>query len=154
MPPPSKGKKPRASSPPSALSSGADPLNGVPPLDWTPLDGSTDAEQLDKLSRLFSAELSAGSTSVMTKGRKREDVRLVGRDKLGGLVAGIEGEAVKIEGDGVKMEDGHVNGINEASKQGMPGKGKDKASAAEEWKVWDREVWYLPETGEIFLDYE
>ena len=22
------------------------------------------------------------------------------------------------------------------------------------WKVWDRECWYIPETGEIFMDYE
>ncbi len=22
------------------------------------------------------------------------------------------------------------------------------------WKIWDRECWYIPETGEIFTDYE
>lgn len=49
-----------------------------------------------------------------------------------------------------------ANGVSAASNGQANGEaaGQVPGSGDEQWRVWDRECFYIHETGEIFTDYE
>ncbi|WWD21446.1 hypothetical protein CI109_105931 [Kwoniella shandongensis] len=107
-----------------------------------PPDGKDDEEQLDKLLSVFRGDFGGG---IVAKG---------GRKSMGGRTAQTVGpltatatSTVNVNGDG---ENGtaeplvNVNG-DAKTENGVP---------IVAWRIHDRECWYLPETGEIFTDYE
>lgn len=76
------------------------------------------------------------------KGRVREHVRVVNGQKLYEVLGEVP-----------------VVPIGEGGKKGKKGdevveSGKGRKGEGEEWRVWDRECFYVKETGEIFTDYE
>lgn len=127
--PSGKGKKPRASSPVApTTSSTADSAAAAAAaaLDWVPLDGATDAEQLDKLSALFAPHSAGGvqTHSIMTKARKREDVRLVDAAQLAAFVQMKDGSQLGAPSAPDTVLDGASTGAK--GKGGSKGKGQGK----------------------------
>lgn len=115
-----------------ASSSTSDPLQTQAPTPLTheqlqqfiPPDGKDDAEQLEKLLAVFRGEFTNGHTTVVGK---------------------------KSKGKAVAPSSTMVNGES-------PQDGEPSATVQEEpavaWRIHDRDCWYIPETGEIFTDYE
>ncbi|OWZ33000.1 hypothetical protein J007_05493 [Cryptococcus neoformans] len=113
-------------------SSISDPLQTQAPTPLTheqlqqfiPPDGKDDAEQLEKLLAVFRGEFTNGQTTVVGK---------------------------KSKGKAVAPSSSIVNGES-------PQDGEPSATVQEEpavaWRIHDRDCWYIPETGEIFTDYE
>ncbi|OCF37381.1 hypothetical protein I316_00502 [Kwoniella heveanensis BCC8398] len=97
-----------------------------------PAEGKDDDEQLDKLLSIFRGEIAGiSSSSSTTGGSKGKKASLKNGAKTNG----------HLESEGAN---GHAGGEN----------GQPSAAAAVNWKLQDKECWYLPETGEIFTDYE
>lgn len=91
---------------------------------------------------------------------------------MGGIAGVISGQ--ELQGIAQGVVNGHSNGNgageaeNLASLQGagengdveMNGQAEGDVIAAAaavapiNWRIWDRECWFIPETGEIFTDYE
>jgi hypothetical protein len=95
-------------------------------------DGKDDEEQLDKLLYVFREDQANGTATaaVTGKGKKAGLVKVMGQADMNGLMG--------------KVANGHGHEHGEAQ----------EAQAGTTWKVWDRECFYIPETGEIFTDYE
>jgi hypothetical protein len=91
---------------------------------WIPPDGKDDEEQLDKLLFVFREDTTNGAAAPVVKGRKSGVTKMVGPADLNGLIEKPNGE------------------VDEQGQVGTT------------WRVWDRECFYIPETGEIFTDYE
>ncbi|WWC59314.1 uncharacterized protein I303_101865 [Kwoniella dejecticola CBS 10117] len=115
---------------PSTSANAGDPSSSSSGPSETPLpnDGKDDEEQLDKLLSVFRGEMhgvSKDNNASSTGGKGKK-----AQSKLTNGKHPNEGD-VSINGD-------QPNGI------------ENKAI----WKSTDKECWYLPETGEIFTDYE
>jgi len=97
------------------------------------------------LSRVFEEGFTNG---VVTKGKK------VGTWIVNGGVNifPVDGE----NGNGVKDEEVKEEDVNveEATANGSGGMLPPPIPPSESWKITDREVYYIPETGEIFTEYE
>lgn len=89
-----------------------------------PPDGKDDAEQLEKLLAVFRGEFTNGQTTVVGK---------------------------KSKGKAVVPNSNMVNG--ESPQDGEPSATVQEDPAVA-WRIHDRDCWYIPETGEIFTDYE
>lgn len=143
--PPPKSKKSKAE--PLAESEDGATAGGA----WVPPDGDNDEDQLQALSRVFEDGFVNGS---MGKGKKAGTWIVNGSVNFGPAVGAVSGE-VKQEDvqEGLKQngEGSHpqTNGTGEMLPPPAPG-----AVPTESWKITDREVFYIPETGEIFTDYE
>lgn len=139
--PPPKSKKSKTEPAPSeSEDSGA----------WVPPDRDNDEDQLQALSRVFEDGFANGA---LGKGKKAGTWIVNGTVNWG---TGSEDEAnVKQEvKEEVNDQNGegshsHTNGTGEMLPPPVPG-----PSSTESWKITDREVYYIPETGEIFTDYE
>ncbi|WVF69958.1 hypothetical protein IAT40_004743 [Kwoniella sp. CBS 6097] len=98
-----------------------------------PAEGKDDDEQLDKLLSVFRGEVAGVSSShgpvPGAKGKKASAKALAN-----GIKANGHGDAEKVNGHG--GENGH------------------QTTTTVNWKLQDKECWYMPETGEIFTDYE
>jgi bromodomain adjacent to zinc finger domain protein 1A len=115
---------------------------------WIPPDADNDHDQLRLLSRVFEDGFTNGSVS---KGKKAGTWIVNGSVNL---QDGVQEEvAVKNEeestnsapnGEDVKVE---WAGGGEMLPPPIP-------VSTESWKITDREVYYVPESGEIFTDYE
>jgi len=129
---------------------------------WTAPDADNDHDQLALLSRVFEGGFVTGKGQSVSKGKKAGTIIVNGpvnwsgddgaeeeeafngpsipssEVKVEGLGHGLNGEAVKVEGEG----------------EMPPPPAPAPAVHAESWKITDREVYYIPETGEIFTDYE
>ncbi|ORY30989.1 hypothetical protein BCR39DRAFT_100098 [Naematelia encephala] len=91
-----------------------------------PQDGKDDEEQLDRLLSVVRGEM--GGVAAIQRGGKR---------------AGHHRQSLTANG-ALPTPYGDGTGVNGAAN------GEKNAT----WKIWDRECFYLPETGEIFTDYE
>lgn len=100
-------------------------------------EGDNDEEQIDRLITILHGEYSAGPGVGKGKGKG-------GANKLLGTVSTAELQKVVAP----KMN-GHAEGNGDAN--GTEDAAGDNAPA---WRIWDRECFYIPETGEIFTDYE
>jgi hypothetical protein len=115
---------------------------------WVPPDMDNDADQLKLLSRVFEEGFTTGSVG---KGKKagtwivNGSVNIYDPDQPDGGKAIKEEDAIKAEED---FGNGSVNG------NGTGGEMLPPPVPTESWKITDREVFYIPETGEIFTDYE
>ncbi|WVQ97999.1 hypothetical protein IAU59_005119 [Kwoniella sp. CBS 9459] len=100
-----------------------------------PADGKDDDEQLDKLLSIFRGEVAGVSSSPTTNTSKGK------KASAKALTSSLP--------NGVK-----ANGHMEA--EGANGHATERTSgqATVNWKLQDKECWYMPETGEIFTDYE
>lgn len=115
-----------------ASSSTSDPSQTQAPAQLTheqlqqfmPPDGKDDAEQLEKLLAVFRGEFTNGQTTVV--GKKSKGKAVVPNSNM------VNGES---------PQDGEPSAIVQ----------EDPAVA---WRIHDRDCWYIPETGEIFTDYE
>lgn len=145
-PPPPKSKKSKSETAPEATSQ---------TQDWIPPDAENDDGQLKVLSSVFDDGFANGSVG---KGKKAGIWIVNGSVNLPGSNVKQEGsEIVKEEN---KNEDYKTNG--EANHKGINGNGEmlpppapaPVAPSSESWKITDREVYYIAETGEIFTDYE
>lgn len=117
-----------------AASSPAGPssANGISEPAALPADGNNDEEQMDKLISAFKGDFPGvmGTAAVKLKKGKRES-----------LAAGSNGaKANGHDGDGAGVAGPSSNGVSNPEPIS--------------WKSWDRECFYIPETGEIFTDYE
>lgn len=161
-----------ASSPPNGATPGEDGLN-VP----VPPDAETDEEQMEMLTAVFKGEFEGASGHVGQGKGKKAGTRLINptsglpngtAPKMNGSTGVISGQElqgiVQSAVNGIKGEDepANLNGTEEkpAGEEGdvnMDGhgqQGEEAAVAQVKWRIWDRECWYIPETGEIFTDYE
>ncbi|WWC86969.1 uncharacterized protein L201_001850 [Kwoniella dendrophila CBS 6074] len=96
-----------------------------------PKDGKDDEEQLDKLLSIFRGEM----TGVQLPNAKNDN---------NGTSTKSKKNQNKIP-NGIDLNGDHqqINGISSGTEQSKP-----------LWKSNDKECWYMPETGEIFTDYE
>lgn len=134
-PPPTKGKKSKDQSQEPVLAEGSTSA-------WVPPDADNDEQQLKLLSRVFDEATSAGRS------------KKAGTWILNGSLDGIkdeQGQAQNGESSNSHAHT-HTNGNSNGSAHGemLP----PPIPSSESWKVTDREVFYIPETGEIFTDYE
>lgn len=114
---------------------------------WVPPDCEDDKDQLRLLSRVFEEGFTRGA---VTKGKKAGTWIVNGGVNIHPPPSESEnGEGVKPEGvdEDVKMEESIANGTGGMLPPPPP-------VASESWKITDREVYYIPETGEIFTEYE
>jgi len=154
-PPPSlpavngKGKKPR----PSKADKDLESEIGEGDKTWSPPDADNDHDQLRLLSRVFQDGFANGSVA---KGKKAGTWIVNGSVNLQEDGNGDRDKAVKKEedstnsngtGEGVKVEAVPTSAGGEMLPPPIPG-------STESWKITDREVYYIPESGEIFTDYE
>jgi len=111
---------------------------------WVPPDCEDDKDQLRLLSRVFEEGFTRGA---VTKGKKAGTWIVNGGVNI--HPPSSEDGQVKEEGEGedVKMEEAIGNGTGGMLPPPPP-------VASESWKITDREVYYIPETGEIFTEYE
>jgi hypothetical protein len=143
---------------------------------WVAPDADNDHDQLRLLSRVFEDGFTKGLGQAVIKGKKAGTVIVNGPlnwEAQGSEVAGESGgrgqergteegvkkdeeeeeEAFNTNGLGHKMENG--NGSGHAKGEMLPPAIPLTTPAhAESWKITDMEVYYIPETGEIFTDYE
>ncbi|WVR04567.1 hypothetical protein IAU60_001574 [Kwoniella sp. DSM 27419] len=94
-----------------------------------PPDGKDDEEQLDRLLAVFKGQM-AGVSHGTGKGKRAA--------KASAAALPANGRA---NGPDAESSNGVVNGHVE----------QEQPAA---WRAQDRECWYMPETGEIFMDYE
>lgn len=82
------------------------------------------------------------------KGRIREHLRVVKGHQLTDVLGAEEANEASTSGDKKKGKAVNVivNGTGYEAPEGSAG--------GEEWRIWDRECFYVEETGEIFTDYE
>ena len=154
-PPPSlpavngKGKKSR----PSKAEKDLESEIGEGDKTWSPPDADNDHDQLRLLSRVFQDGFANGS---VVKGKKAGTWIVNGSVNLQEDGDGDGQKAVKKEeestnsngtGEGVKVEAVPALAGGEMLPPPPPG-------STESWKITDREVYYIPESGEIFTDYE
>jgi len=113
---------------------------------WVPPDCEDDKDQLRLLSRVFEEGFTRGA---VTKGKKAGTWIVNGGVNIHPPPSESEDGHVKEEGEGedVKMEEAIGNGTGGMLPPPPP-------VASESWKITDREVYYIPETGEIFTEYE
>ena len=113
---------------------------------WVPPDCEDDHDQLRLLSRVFEAGFTNGA---VTKGKKAGTWIVNGSVNIHPQTS--ESENGDRNGDGIKeevdTEEAMANGAGEMLPPPAP-------VASESWKITDREVYYIPETGEIFTEYE
>lgn len=143
-PPPPKSKKSKAnqeSEPQPTEGSGSG--NGS----WVPPDADNDEDQVKLLASVFDDGFANGTVG---KGKKAGTWIVNGSVNLPG--SAIKSENGEQKGEGSKRNgnghgNGHGNGNGEMAPPPIP-------ESSESWKITDREVYYIPETGEIFTDYE
>ncbi|KAK8847357.1 hypothetical protein IAR55_005214 [Kwoniella newhampshirensis] len=105
-----------------------------------PPDGKDDEEQLEKLLSVFRGEFGGGV--VAGPGGARGGRKSIAGKPTGPVTATMT-SAVTVNGEnGMETQNGNGDAKGE---NGGP---------AVAWRIHDRECWYLPETGEIFTDYE
>ena len=135
-PPPPKSKKSKAQpepEPPQDANGGGS---------WVPPDADNDEDQLRLLSSVFDDGFANGTVG---KGKKAGTFIVNGSINLPGSIKAEEDEQKNGEGS---KSNGNGNGHGEMAPPPIP------AESSESWKITDREVYYIPETGEIFTDYE
>lgn len=112
---------------------------------WVPPDCEDDKDQLRLLSRVFEEGFTRGA---VTKGKKAGTWIVNGGVNINSPPNSENGDVKeeRLEGD-VKMEEAIGNGTGGMLPPPPP-------VASESWKITDREVYYIPETGEIFTEYE
>ncbi|WRT64827.1 uncharacterized protein IL334_001763 [Kwoniella shivajii] len=126
------------------------PSSSVPTIDdlanLAPHDGKDDEEQLDKLLAVFRSDRDeqiegsgSGSGSGVGKNKKSHP-RIIAN-----LPNGIKHSQLHVNGNGDQITNGNGNGNANSS---------EESEAKITWKITDKECWYMPETGEIFTDYE
>lgn len=119
---------PSPSNPPVKLkgkaTSGAATATDVVDAEWAPPDSTNEEEQFQRLAAIFKPGVTTGT---IAKGKRPGQW--------------IASGSLNLPGVGGKEENGHVE---EMAPPGIP----------ESWKITDREVFFIPETGEIFTDYE
>ena len=146
-PPPPKSKKSKASAA-SNQDLEAQPTEGGG--SWVPPDADNDEDQLKLLASVFDDGFANGTVG---KGKKagiwivNGTVNLPGSVKLEEGEQKGEGSKSKSNGNGNGNGHGNGNGNGEMAPPPIP-------ESSESWKITDREVYYIPETGEIFTDYE
>jgi hypothetical protein len=128
---------------------------GVP----VPPDASTDDEQMEILQSIFKGQYEGASGHVGQGKGKKAGTRLIAHKGANGVANGdkevISGSALNgiveevVNGDKPAEEASHADADGDVEMNGTGGK-----SVPVSWRIWDRECWYIPETGEVFTDYE
>jgi len=108
---------------------------------WVPPDCEDDRDQLRLLSRVFEEGFTRGAVS---KGKKAGTWIVNGGVNIHPPPNSENGD---VKEEDVKMEESIGNGTGGMLPPPPP-------VASESWKITDREVYYIPETGEIFTEYE
>lgn len=126
-----------------------DQLESGPPV---PLDADNDEEQMELLQKVFRGEFEGAQGNVGPGKGKKAGTKLLNPLPLSANAINGALEAVAQQSNGVNG----VNGPIETLAEGMQN-GEQHVNGVEKpvhWRIWDRECFYLPETGEIFTDYE
>lgn len=143
---------------------------------WVAPDADNDNDQLRLLSRVFEDGFTKGLGQAVIKGKKAGTVIVNGplnwegsepEGRGGGQESGGRGqsedrvkqeeEAFNTPTDGPGIENGSANADGNGHAKGEmlpPALPLTIPAHAESWKITDMEVYYIPETGEIFTDYE
>lgn len=127
---------------PAPATSTSDPADPAAPTISLPPDSTNDDVQLDKLLAVFRSEL--GTKRKDRQGRIKEHVRVATGAKVMEALAAVEDVTVTVDKKKVKGANG------QAAEVTVP----ELVAGEEEWRIHDREVFYVEETGEIFTDYE
>jgi bromodomain adjacent to zinc finger domain protein 1A len=126
-----------------------------PSSSWVPPDCEDDVDQLRLLSRVFEEGFTNGA---VTKGKKAGTWIVNGSVNIhpppSSESENGDGKDGLQNGNGVKEEDAKME--EAAANEGGGGEmlPPPAPTPAESWKITDREVYYIPETGEIFTEYE
>ena len=133
-----------STSSPAPIPSPANDHHPTPDPGPTPIppDATHDDGQLDKLLSVFRGEFAGASGNVGPGKGKKAGTRVLNQPP-------------QPPPNGVKQQ---PNGSAVAAAANAT---LDSAATAQEngeqpvaWRIWDRECFYIPETGEIFTDYE
>lgn len=106
-----------------------------------PPDATDEDVQLDRLLAVFREDL--GMKRKDRQGRVKEHVRVANGREIKDALAAV--------GEGAAAEKKKTKGANGTGGEMPP---PEIEGAEEEWRIWDRECFYVHETGEIFTDYE
>ena len=127
-----------------------DRVEDPPAPHWDPPDATTDEDQLGRLLSVFQEDFVIGER---VKGKRAGVVKVTGVVKLPGLAPAVEAippDTLAVAEGGLVTEtnSGDVLPSAEVTANGGGGAGVGT------WRITDRECFYIPETGEIFTDYE
>ncbi|ORX38861.1 hypothetical protein BD324DRAFT_648971 [Kockovaella imperatae] len=101
-----------------------------------PPDGKNEEEQMDKLLTVFRGDFPGASGNVGPGKGKRAGVRVLNHHLNNGAAASSPANGSK---------------VNESAQDGEAETGD---AGPITWRIWDRESFFIPATGEIFTDYE